>query len=145
MCASAASLGFNDPTSRRNFRLSSSYRRWSAALTLGCTRSNACSKCSNVTSGGAGGAGKFAPPAPAPVPSLRARSRSASAAVAAARFPLSAATHASRTRAAKSAPENPAHRVDTPMDPTSTSALSGVLRVSVFKMAARPSGGGSGT
>ena len=115
-----------DPRSLRSLRRSSSYRRWSADDTDGCTRANAASKCADVTSGGAG-------------------VEDASARANVAMFPLSAATHASRTSDARSAPEKPPHRALAAMAPTSTSGAIGVLRVSVLRMAARPSGGGRGT
>eukprot|EP00962_Isochrysis_galbana_P018378 scaffold5305_cov107-Isochrysis_galbana.AAC.2 len=57
----------------------------------------------------------------------------------------SAPTAASRTREARSAPENPSHLGSRPMASRSTSGPSGVLRVAARRMSALDSGGGRGT
>ena len=93
---------------------------------------------------GVASAAAFAPASPPPA-AILARSLASSCAVAAARFPLSAATHASRTRLAKSAPLNPPHLPLSPTRATSSPGARGVFRVSVLRIAARPSGGGNGT
>lgn len=54
-------------------------------------------------------------------------------------------TAASRTRAAKSAPESPSVAALVPMAARSTSAARGVARVSACRIAARPPGPGSAT
>mmetsp|Transcript_28567 Transcript_28567/g.77052 ORF Transcript_28567/g.77052 Transcript_28567/m.77052 type:complete len:275 (-) Transcript_28567:1339-2163(-) len=58
---------------------------------------------------------------------------------------LRASTHASRTSAAMSAPLKPLHLALMPMDWMSTPGAKGVFRTKALRIAARPSGGGSGT
>ena len=58
---------------------------------------------------------------------------------------LKAATAASRTSAAKSAPEKPAVRCEAPNVSRSTSAAKGVGRAAALNMAERPPGDGNGT
>ena len=58
---------------------------------------------------------------------------------------LKAATAASRTSAAKSAPEKPAVRCEAPKVSRSTSAAKGVGRAAALNMAERPPGDGNGT
>mmetsp|Transcript_2182 Transcript_2182/g.5464 ORF Transcript_2182/g.5464 Transcript_2182/m.5464 type:complete len:361 (-) Transcript_2182:51-1133(-) len=110
------------PRADLSLERSALYTRWSLGLTEGVVQRSAAAKCRAST---------------------KPRRPPSSVAFCEATISLSARTHASRTSAAISAPLKPAAASATAMQ--STSGDSGVRRVSVDRMEARPGASGSGT